>query len=251
MKCSQHVFQDPPRKFPMKKTSITLTACLVLTACATLPQPLSQGLSPGKQRILALAEHEWIYFGRQTVVLDGDQESIPHVGLWEDDETRAHRVNQYWRAVARPAVTGYDCQEPWSAAFVSWIMARAGIPEEQFAPADAHWVYLNRLIRNAAPGRIFVPHPLADYRPRPGDLVCANRDSTELFPEPGKPPSEIPENTRLHCDIVVAQKGRTLEAIGGNVRNSVSKTVMELDKRGFLHSMPKRRWFLVVENRAE
>ena len=59
---------------------------------------------------------EWQFFGRQTVVLKGDDESIPHVGAWEDeDATFSSRVNDYWRAVGKPRLDGMDCQAPWSA----------------------------------------------------------------------------------------------------------------------------------------
>jgi hypothetical protein len=48
---------------------------------------------------------------------------------------------------------------------------------------------------------------------------------------------------------VVNKNGRTLEAVGGNVRNSVSKSVLELDDRGRLKPVPRRPWFLIMENR--
>lgn len=124
-------------------------------------------LSPIKRNILFLARREWDYFGRQTVVFDGDEESIPHVGKWEDDEEPyVYRVNWYWRAVGKPHLNGKDCSEPWSAAFISWIMKEAGVPEEQFMPADAHWHYLTRIMAEAgAPGSAFVPHSIDSYSP--------------------------------------------------------------------------------------
>jgi len=87
-----------------------------------------------------------VFFGSQRVVYTAEEESIPHVGLWEDeDHERINRVNQYWRAVGRPGITGLQCQKPWSAAFISWLMLEAGVPEFQFKPSAAHWVTSSRI----------------------------------------------------------------------------------------------------------
>jgi len=57
------------------------------------------------------------------------------------------------------------------------------------------------------------------------------------------------QNARAHCDLVVKSDGRVLEAIGGNVRNSVSKSILELDSEGRLQPVERRSWFIVLENR--
>jgi hypothetical protein len=51
----------------------------------------------------------------------------------------------------------------------------------------------------------------------------------------------------MHCDLVMFTDGQTLESIGGNVRNSVSKTVRQLGPDGLL--LHDRPWVLVVEDR--
>nr|WP_295608797.1 hypothetical protein [uncultured Lamprocystis sp.] len=40
-----------------------------------------------------------------------------------------------------------------------------------------------------------------------------------------------------------------MDVIGGNVRNSVSKTTLELDSQGRLQPVRRRPWFLIMENR--
>jgi hypothetical protein len=80
-----------------------------------------------RYKITEVAKSEWQYFDRQLVVIDGYDESIPHVGIWEDDEdSHSDRINQYWRAVGKSRLSGYDCKQPWSAAFISWIMQTVG-----------------------------------------------------------------------------------------------------------------------------
>jgi len=202
-----------------------------------------------KYMIVKIANNEWLYFGQQKVVIGEDEESIPHVGIWEDDDySHSNRINQYWRAVGVSRLSGKDCKEPWSAAFISWIMQEAGVPEYLFTPGSAHHSYLNHLLANAHnPDAALIPHTIQEYKPKPGDLICANRSRST----PIKVIEELPDslNAKLHCDIVVETKGQTLQAIGGNVRNSVSKTFMNLSPKGYLQITRSRPWFLIIENR--
>jgi len=204
-----------------------------------------------KQAMIRRAIQEWQYFENQVVVLQGDHESIPRVGAWEDDASHARRVNYYWRAVGRPNLDGMDCQQPWSAAFLSWIMRDLGVPEHQFPPASAHWIYLTHFIERASdPGRYFVPRRIQDYSPEPGDLICAGRGPAPIRPTGGDDTSLAQLQGRpTHCDLVVEKGNQQLQVIGGNVRNSVSKTILELDARGRLQPVQRRPWFLIIENR--
>jgi hypothetical protein len=204
-----------------------------------------------RQALLSLADREWVQFGRQKVVYTADEESIPHVGLWEDeDPERISRVNLYWRAVGRPDLSGRHCQAPWSAAFISWLMREAGVPEWQFPPAAAHRSYLTQIIESSGdPGRYFVPRSIEAYRPAAGDLICASAEIPLGSARAGQVTPWSLHHVRSHCDLVVRTDGRTLEAIGGNVRNSVSKSLLELDEAGHLQPVERRAWFLVLENR--
>lgn len=272
----RHKTQDYMLKHPHPSATALLT-CLILAGCtgqgANKPSPKAAPaqsaphavapappppanpaeLSPLKQTILSLAKREWEFFGRQTVFFDGELESIPRVGMWEDDEeVYAVRVNWYWRAVERPRYTGNDCKQPWSAAFVSWIMREAGIPGGQFLPSDSHWGYLTRIMAAAEhdPNGAFQPHGITEYQPRPGDLICATRGNSDMSPPSGQNPwLVLLEHRKLHCDIVVEREGDTLASIGGNVRNSVSKTIQKLDKNGYVQPTKRRPWFMALENR--
>lgn len=204
-----------------------------------------------KAAMIGRATQEWHYFGRQTVVFRGSEESIPHVGDWEDDDaSHSNRVALYWRAAGKTGLNGEDCQKPWSAAFISWVMQSAGVPQSQFTPTTAHWVYLSRFVQGAAlPGRYFVPRRISEYSPEPGDLICASRGHSHLSWGEGPISTAALEGMSAHCDLVVSKTGRTLEAIGGNVRNSVSKSSLELDPQGRLQPVRKRPWIMIIQNR--
>ena len=66
---------------------------------------------------------------------------------------------------------------------------------------------------------------------------------------PGETSPETFRGTNTHCDLVVSKDGRLLDAIGGNVRNSVSRVTLELDGDGRLQAVPRRTWFLILQNR--
>ena len=238
---------------------------LALVGCATPPSPPEgpaiwagrlAGPPPApdpslRRALITRATEEWELFGRQTVVFRGAEESIPHVGAWEDDGgAYSRRVNAYWRAAGRPGLDGLDCQQPWSAAFISWVVQTAGVPESQFPTAAAHWVYLTRIISESAyPGRFFVPRRVADYSPNPGDLICATRGPSGLEGVDEYASLAALQGANIHCDLVVDKAGQTLEVIGGNVRNSVSKSNLELDGAGRLQAVPRRPWVLILQNR--
>jgi hypothetical protein len=244
---------------------LCVLSVLILTACgAAAPRstdttaiwagrPIGQPPSPNarlKAAMVQRAVREWHQFDRQVVLFDGADESIPHVGAWEDDYTHSGRVNLYWRAVNKPDLVGMDCRQPWSAAFISWVMQSAGVPASQFRAAPAHWIYLSSMIEEASyPGRFFVPRRVQDYSPNPGDLICASRGQYPIRSNNGYTSALQIEGAETHCDLVVAKQGRSLEVIGGNVRNSVSKSILELDARGRLQPVPRRPWFLIIETR--
>lgn len=243
-----------------------LALVLVLSGCGSTPSSESGerltwngrpiGAPPAaqpavKRAMIQRATREWEVFGRQIVVYEGAKESIPNVGYWEDDDgTRASRVNAYWRAVGKSRLDGYDCRQPWSAAFVGYIMQSAGVPRSQLKRTSAHWVYLANAIDAASfRGRWFVPRRISDYSPEPGDLICAYRNGRRPASYNGYTSARALRGVPSHCDLVVSKSGSTLEAIGGNVRNSVSKTRLTLNSSGRLQPVARRPWFLVLQNR--
>jgi hypothetical protein len=251
---------------PVPIIVIVIAIALILGGCATeqtpgidggttwAGRPIGSPPSPNpalRRAIIARATGEWEYFGRQTVVYRGSEESIPHVGYWEDDDTsHSQRINAYWRAVGQPTLDGMDCKDPWSAAFISWVMQRSGVPQSQFRPAIAHWVYLSQAIENAnLPGRWFIPRRVSDYSPQPGDLICSSKGPRRPGMVGGYTSPSLLRGANTHCDLVVARQGRELEGIGGNVRNSVSKISVELDSAGRLQNVPRRPWFMILQNR--
>lgn len=230
-----------------RRLCLVLASGVLVTACATQPAAVRQPpVDPVliKGNILRAATEEWNAFRAQTVYLEGGRERIDPVGVWEDERRGAPRIAGYWRSVAEDW-SGYDCNKPWSAAFISWLMLRAGVPEEEFLPSGLHADYLRAIAdRGGDPASRFALRDAGAFTPRPGDLICATRAGASLADF-----DRIPDGTPMHCDLVVFNEDGRLESIGGNVRNSVSKTVRRVGPDGRLPMTGDRPWVLVVENR--
>ena len=237
-----------------------LAVALSLAACAAQPPPEPPLSYPpaARERLLRIAEAEWIDWGRQdAAVIPPDLESAP---------ANFPRVLAYWRAVpegaapiARNRVLYREnspalWREPaWSAAFISYVMRSAGIDAREFTPSAAHAFYLDALIADAqrfpatAP---FIPHEVTQRAPRVGDLVCADRSRVPLTSWRDRL-AETGRFRPMHCDIVVRVAPGVVEAVGGNVRDAVTLSRFPTDAGGFLLPRPagEPTWFAILENR--
>lgn len=194
--------------------------------------------------MVLLAVAEWFRFGSQTVDFPKDgPPRVARLGVQEGDAFASKRVHDYWESVGRPNLSGKDHQVPWSAAFISWDIQSAGVPRDQFCPDARHTIYIERMADRARrPGAAFVPRRLDERKPQVGDLICASRDG-------GKTTLDNLDRGPGHCDIVVEVRSGQVQAIGGNVHDSVSRSVFPLDGSGFLSPISARTFFTVIENR--
>ena len=194
--------------------------------------------------MVLLAVQEWFRYGRQTIAFTKlGPPQLVQLGVQERDAPE--RINDYWKSVDRPNLSGLDTDVPWSAAFISWDIESAGVPRDLFCPDSRHTIYVERLVvRAREPGAAFIPHHVNEYAPRVGDLICASRNN-------GGTTLENLNRGPGHCDIVVEVRTDQVHAIGGNVRDSVSRSVFPLDANGFLSPISGRPFFTVIENRLQ
>ncbi len=195
-----------------------------------------------KVSMVLLAVQEWARYGRQTITypVDGAPRTEQQ-GVKERDAPE--RINDYWKSVGRPNLSGLDTEVPWSAAFVSWDIESAGVSRDLFCPDARHTIYVERLVERARrPGPAFIPRRLNERAPEVGDLICAAREG-------GATTLENLDRGPGHCDIVVELRPGQVHAIGGNVGDSVTRSVFPLDGSGFLSPISARRFFTVIENR--
>lgn len=175
------------------------------------------------------------------------------------------RVAEYWRdsgllgrmaafpgatscAYARPgAAPPLGCRtfvidQPWSAAFVSWVMEQAGVPGFLSSPSHIDYVRAAYLQPDASPYRFADPEHAA---PAAGDLLCFARNAPGIAGFEGLR-AYIAANPAgglgMHCDVVVAASpggdGR-LYAVGGNVEQGVTLRILHLNRNGLLWNLPR------------
>ena len=130
-------------------------------------------------------------------------------------------------------------------------MGVSGLSDIEFPASDAHWNYIRYFASGKEALAAFKPYKTSEYAPKSGDLICATRGNSGFIPvyDAMDTSSVLMGHTKLHCDIVTRRDGSQIEAIGGNVRNSVSKTLIKTGQDGKLKPTERRPWFVVLENR--
>jgi hypothetical protein len=200
-----------------------------------------------RERIVDLAIQEWGYFGftvidetavgfqnrrrgpgerRRRGVDPSESERVAQsiAGYWSvttDGAWIIERQNRIWQATG----VGRRWRDPWSAAFISWVMCEAGLAEtSQFKRHIAHYAYIDQAIEardGAAPSAAFTAYEVGEKPVEPGDMLCRARRG--LYRTLAERRADLGIGVRSHCDVVVKlepENDRVL-VIGGNVRGSV------------------------------
>lgn len=234
---------------------LALVFSWILVGCASSDYGNGTGYAdrPPTNRTALVAWNEWTRFGRSTVVYGGQAGGyVNRAGLSEHREPLSSRVGDYWGSCGHPEWNGNTTGRPWSGAFVSWVMGQSGVSHSLFPPAGRHGQYLATLYDRERMSRspAFLLHSPGEYAPKEGDLVCAGTQGpTWRYADPRTAHRRI-DQTVTHCDIVTGVRGGYVQAIGGNVKNSVSMSLYPVDGRGHLAPAPGKIWMAVVENRV-
>lgn len=250
--------------------AVLMAACLWLGGCATpadgLREPEDEPLATGlggrivalptpRQRLVHLALQEWTLWGRSRWDVATDTCTWPTATppRREHLPDAVSRVLLYWRLLRGDAFRAEEAQYPdgslvaWSAVFISFLMKSAGIPDEVFPGSALHWHYLKAVVD--APDPLgFEALDAALAPPAVGDLICAPRDDTALRVTRFEQLAGHDSAGGYHCDVVVKLGAGTLGAIGGNVRDGVTWSVVPLDAQGLLRPTPRRPWLVVLRN---
>lgn len=181
-------------------------------ACGTAPATTAL-----RQAMAAIARQEWERWGRGT--------------RKEHEPAMRDVLANYWRQGVGylPKQANWWSTVPWSAAFISWVVRRAG-GGDRFRYAAGHSYYIvaakqNRQQQNNNP---FKAYRINEVKPRIGDIVCKDRGSGATY-------DTIREGMATHCDIVVGVQPGRLMTIGGNLSNSVGISTVKTDADGYIN----------------
>ena len=174
-----------------------------------------------KERLMTAAVKEWIRFDRAL----GKEHVDPYFKF----------VGEMWRAIGLD-LDGKDRDQPWSAAFISWIVKQAGPAYNGFKTAAAHARYIHDSIkkRQAGTAAPFWGFRLHEHRVGLGDLVCQWRVNPMTFDK-----AAASDSFFSHCDVVVEVSGNAVRAIGGNNSHTVGFKTYATNADGFLKAENK------------
>ena len=156
------------------------------------------------------------------------------------------KVAAYWSGSGLPGSCGSHgpaCRNqvvdaPWSAAFVSWVMRRAGVPG--FTASARHADYVRTALRHPLRDPYRVASPL-DAAPALGDLLCYVRAQPRTLGHRGLVERlDGDAGLPMHCDIVVGAADGMAWLVGGNVQQAVTLRMLRLDAHGRFADLPLR-----------
>jgi hypothetical protein len=203
-------------------------------------------------RLADLAVAEWEFFGRQsynpagTKTVQGHTETEARLPPGSGEDWFA-RVGRYWsEGVDIQGVNGKTTSKPWSAAFISWLVEKAGAGKA-FRGSPRHAHYIGQAIRDFLDKAdvAYWCQRLPDHVPAVGDIVCWAR-------EPGVDyDHQKGGEYDGHCDVVVEVRSGEVDVIGGNVGHSVSRRTLLLDANGRLRpiNLHGESLFAIMANR--
>ena len=158
-----------------------------------------------KSEIVRIVNQEYTNWGRGT--------------LHENDASAAELLNKYAGVVNQAP---WSSSRAWSAIFISYVVETAGI---NFPSSTFHSTYFSSLRDNPRSCRA---NRMNIENIKIGDIVCKCRDT-------GCPNSydDVAPGQLAHCDIVVSKDGNLVEAIGGNLDDTVKKKTLNLDDNDY------------------
>ncbi|MGM3274715.1 DUF2272 domain-containing protein [Ralstonia sp. 24A2] len=159
-------------------------------------------------------------------------------------------AKRYWAIVGKTPT----CQQlttggwAWSAVFISWIMRKAGLQNDQFLTGATHAEYVtdarDHLLRH--PAFVLERTPAV---PRPGDLICTARGADRFMADPAEIRSGM---TPMHCDLIVEVDlvRHEVKSIGGNVQQSASMSITELNDANQVdpYTNSVMQWLVILRN---
>ena len=188
-------------------------------------------------------------------------------GNLKEDTTEAKAfLGEYWMTGTGLSRDDADKRvrnkSAWSAAFISWIMKKAGAGNG-FYYTGAHYGYIKNAKKNRREkntNKPFWAYRISELKPQIGDIICNARIEKDPlrngadFDNIESPPSKAGWAT--HGDIVVGISGNTATVMGGNTADgfgglradTVGKKTVPLDANGYvkLKGVPLKEYFAII-----
>jgi hypothetical protein len=202
------------------------------------------------QKIIDIANTEWIHWGRSTWKVDSGRTNIVSK---DDDPVFAKYVIDNYCAVVRdtPLVTAIQNDDyAWSAVGMSYFMKTAGFSRSEFPFSSSHSKFIQHFVaarKNADANAAYWGYRLTEpgLSIAVGDLIGYGRGegmtqdrANRLF--------DSASSYKSHTDVVVAVRPGEIDVIGANVMDSVTKKTLKLTTNGQIDD-PTHFWFVLLK----
>ncbi len=138
---------------------------------------------------------------------------------------------------------------PWSAVFVSWCVKQAGATKAEFKFAMSHSVFVNQAIKNAVNGvGVFRGFDITAQTPAVGDIIQNNRRGNNFNFAFAKTHSQYESHSTIVIEIGQDNLGGFAFCVGGNESDSVRRSVVRLDSRGFIKQRDGNPFICVIQD---
>ncbi len=199
-------------------------------------------------RLAGMRVHE----AETSLLADGDQPWRRVAAYWNDSGLLPQAMGRagasecaYARTSAYPSPScrAFVVDTPWSAAFVSYVMRRAGLPG--FTGSPSHVNYVRQAYRDPEGSAYQVQDPRSG-RPARGDLLCYVRVPSRVYgfgDLANMLGAASNDGLNMHCDIVVAanpNNDQLAYLVGGNVQQGVTLRMLRLAPNGYFADLPAR-----------
>ncbi len=152
---------------------------------------------------------------------------------------------KYWKSVGKYFTkdqmmrADVHASWPWSSAFISYLFFKWGA-KEQFPYSASHTTYFQFAKANRDnPKASLRGFRIDEYKPKEGDLLVYSNERGKGYHTSGW--------FRSHGELITKVGKGFLEAIGGNVSNTVKLSRYTLDANGYL-TKNERDVFMVIQN---
>jgi GH24 family phage-related lysozyme (muramidase) len=176
----------------------------------------------------------------------------------ETDSFVTSRLQEYWKAAglnytaAQLQDANWQKDNPWSAAFISWVIKQAG-GGNSFKYSPLHMKYVSAAKQNTVNKTSDNPFWLCNVNnalPEPGDLICRNRGSSNFTFD------TVTDSGSSHSDIVVEvdYSNNKMIVIGGNkTGDTVGREEIRLTNNGLIDTSygAQNKIFAVLKVRTD
>ena len=241
------IWQSPPVEFPIKMSVAERIAHIAQREHAAWYGSFID--TQGRLRHYRMAE------GEAKRLQDGSMAWERVIAYWRDSGSLAllpwHHRSRQCLHIQKPSHIQtcrlFTLDAAWSAAFVSYVMVQAQVP--QFHVSPRHFDYIRAAWQQQGAYRLHNP---AHTPLNTGDMLCYLRGQTPIRSYPALLDYLQQQDAWLpaHCDIVVATQPQEIWLIGGNVFNTVALRKLPLDAQGHLILPPSDNAACAVHHEA-